>query len=231
MCSLTESLFVYKTTQNAFSVCMYECVRGEDNPLISIRRSQRHASADFGHRSQDGPGAKAALLHSCGANAVGLKQTGSAQKDKGVTRIHWNLSQVFRFALFINLSVSLHRGTSTAPGGGSLSEQRCVMYSVYLSSNAALFAFYNLEVARSVCPVITSCEEYIEKSCCIWSTTLIFTGCLWNNNMLQSSLIISSHIYIFKRNHYWEKAPSMISSLLLPWTSIIISRVSKSYIR
>lgn len=88
--------------------------------MISIRRSQRHANADFGHRSQDSPGAKAALFHSCGASTVGLKQTGSAHKDKAVTWIHWNLSQVFRFALFINLSVSLHTGTFTAAGGGGV---------------------------------------------------------------------------------------------------------------
>ena len=83
------------------------------NPLICIRRSQRRADADFGHRSQDSRGAEAAPFHSCGASTVGLKQTGSAYKDVAVTWILWTLSQVLRCALFINMSVSLH----TAPGG------------------------------------------------------------------------------------------------------------------
>lgn len=53
-----------------------------------------------------------------------LKQTGSAFKDKDWTRIHWTLSQVLRFTLFINLSVSQHRGIFRAvgveDGGGRL---------------------------------------------------------------------------------------------------------------
>lgn len=39
------------------------------------------------------------------------------------------------------------------------------MYSIYLSSNAALFAFYDLDGAVSVFHVITPCEEYIEMIC------------------------------------------------------------------
>lgn len=111
---------------NMHSVCL--SVWGGNNPLISIRRSQRHANADFGHRSQDSPGAKAALIHSCGASTVGLKQTGSAHKYKGVTWIHWNLSQVFRFALFINLSVSLHTGTFTAAGRAIIQAGMCYIF-------------------------------------------------------------------------------------------------------
>lgn len=124
--------------------------------MISIRRSQRHANADFGHRSQNSPGAKTAQFHSCGASTVGLKQTGSAYKDKGMTWIHWTVSQVFRFTLFINLSVSLHTGIFTA-AGGSLSRQRHVMYSIYLGSNTSMFDFYNLKVSPGVFLVITFC--------------------------------------------------------------------------
>lgn len=81
------------------------CVWSGDNPLISIRRSQWQANADFGHERQDNRDTKAAPIHLCGASTLSFKQTGSAYKDKGVTWIHWTLSQVLRFAIFINLSV------------------------------------------------------------------------------------------------------------------------------
>lgn len=116
---------------NRFTVCVCGGVGvAGGNPLISIRKAKRHVSADFGHRSQDGPGAKAASFHSCGASTVGLKQTGSAHKDKGVTCIHWNLGQVFRYALFINLSVSLRTGIFTTAGGVIIQAKACNVFNL-----------------------------------------------------------------------------------------------------
>lgn len=83
------------------------------------------------------------LFHSCGASTVGLKQTGSVHKDKRVTWIHWNLSQVFRFALFINLSVSLCTGIFAAAGGVIIQGDVCNVFD--LSKQVSVFL------------VITSC--------------------------------------------------------------------------
>lgn len=148
-------VYISVNVMSVISQCVCVCFRERemgDNPLISIRRSQRHASADFGHRSRDGRGAKAAPFHSCGASTVGLKQTGSAYKDKGVTRIHWTLRQVLRFALFINLSVSLHTGIVTScwgmegvlgemEGGVVIQEEMCNAFNLSEQKHCFLSSF------------------------------------------------------------------------------------------
>lgn len=102
-------------------------VRGGDNPLISIRRvsDMPVLTLATGARTARAPREP----HSTHV-VPALKQTGSAFKDKEETWIHWTPRRALRFAVFINLSVSLRLGLR-AWGRERLIHQSFVFLSCY----------------------------------------------------------------------------------------------------
>lgn len=129
-----------------------------------------------------------------------LNKQGAAHKDKRVTWI-WNLRQVFKCLLFINLSIFLHFHSSWR--GHYLS--RDVQQKHLISAITALFDFYNFGDLLSIFPVIPFCEEYLKCFC------LFLTDCLWS----------PPPVYAFYKIMYvWGKGQEHLL-LLLSLTSII----------
>lgn len=146
------------------SECVAMCVcvegagtRGKNNPLISIKEGASDvSSARLWSREPRRPRRQGRPpFHSCGASAVGLKQTGSAHKDKSGDMYPLEPQSSAQICS-IHKPVSLRARAYSQQLGGSLPEQRRVMYSIYLSSSAALFAFYNLDGAFSAFPATAS---------------------------------------------------------------------------
>lgn len=151
-----------------------------------------------------------------------LTQTGSSYKDKSPTcirRIH-----VFRFALFI---ITAHRCTVSSSSTSIQAETRNVLdLSCYLG---VLFGFGS---SVSPCFLAKNIPCRGEMSYLKNYLVVTFTGCLWNYKMRWHSLIIFSctHSFDIKKKDIYISSQAIIL-LLLPWTSIIFLRVSKSYFR